>query len=49
MISGTPDECIDQLRTYIDLGVTYFMIRPIDLPKTEGTSLFANEIKSGRI
>jgi len=49
MISGTPDECIDQLRIYTDLGVTYFMVRPIDLPKTEGISLFANEIKSGKI
>lgn len=49
MISGTPDQCVEQLRIYTELGVTYFMIRPIDLPKTEGISLFAKEIKNRKI
>jgi alkanesulfonate monooxygenase SsuD/methylene tetrahydromethanopterin reductase-like flavin-dependent oxidoreductase (luciferase family) len=49
MISGTPDQCVEQLRIYTELGVTYFMIRPIDLPKTEGISLFAKEIKKRKI
>jgi alkanesulfonate monooxygenase SsuD/methylene tetrahydromethanopterin reductase-like flavin-dependent oxidoreductase (luciferase family) len=45
MISGTPDQCLQQLRTYVDLGVTYFMLRPIDLPKTEGLRLFAETVR----
>lgn len=44
-ISGTPDQCFQQLRTYIDLGVTYFMLRPIDLPRTKGLRLFAETVE----
>jgi alkanesulfonate monooxygenase SsuD/methylene tetrahydromethanopterin reductase-like flavin-dependent oxidoreductase (luciferase family) len=45
MISGTPDQCVEQLRVYIDLGVSYFMIRPIDLPDFKGLRLLAQAIK----
>ena len=45
MISGTPDQCLEQLRTYTDLGVTYFMLRPIDLPQIEGLGLFAETVE----
>lgn len=48
MISGTPEHCATQLDKYVDLGVTYFMIRPIDLPKTQGLKLFAREIVGRR-
>ena len=44
MVSGTPDQCLQQLHIYTDLGVTYFMLRPIDLPKTEGLRLFAETV-----
>jgi len=49
MISGTPEQCLEELHTYIDMGVTYFMVRPIDLPKTEGLRLFAKEVVGQQI
>jgi len=49
MISGTPERCLEELHCYVDMGVTYFMVRPIDLPKTEGLKLFAKEIVARRI
>ena len=49
MISGTPEQCVDQLREYAQFGVTYFIVRPIDLPKTEGLELFAREVVGRQI
>ncbi len=43
-ISGTPDECIETIRKYADLGVAYFMIRPIDLPGLKGLEVFAEKV-----
>jgi alkanesulfonate monooxygenase SsuD/methylene tetrahydromethanopterin reductase-like flavin-dependent oxidoreductase (luciferase family) len=43
-LSGTPDECIDQLQVYADLGVTYFMLYFADLPSTDGLKLFAKTV-----
>ena len=31
-LAGTPDECIEHLKVYADLGVTYFMLFFADLP-----------------
>ncbi len=41
---GTPDECLEQLLGYVDLGVTYFMLCFADLPSIDGLSLFAKEV-----
>ncbi len=41
---GTPDECLEQLRVYVDLGVTYFMLYFADLPSTDGLRLFAEAV-----
>jgi len=49
MISGTPEQCLEELHRYVDLGTTYFMVRPIDLPNTEGLKLFAEEIVGRQI
>jgi alkanesulfonate monooxygenase SsuD/methylene tetrahydromethanopterin reductase-like flavin-dependent oxidoreductase (luciferase family) len=41
---GTPEECIEQLRVYADLGVTYFMLFFADLPRIDGLKLFAEAV-----
>jgi alkanesulfonate monooxygenase SsuD/methylene tetrahydromethanopterin reductase-like flavin-dependent oxidoreductase (luciferase family) len=41
---GTPDQVEAQLRAYIDLGVTHFMLWFMDAPDEEGMRLFANEV-----
>jgi alkanesulfonate monooxygenase SsuD/methylene tetrahydromethanopterin reductase-like flavin-dependent oxidoreductase (luciferase family) len=41
---GTPEECIEQLRVYADLGVTYFMLFFSDLPRIDGLKLFAEAV-----
>ncbi len=43
-LSGTPDECFEQLQVYVDLGVTYFMLSFVDLPSTNGLRLFAKAV-----
>ena len=43
-LSGTPDECFEQLQGYVDLGVTYFMLYFADLPSTDGLRLFAEAV-----
>lgn len=40
-LSGTPDECLEQLKVYVDLDVTYFMLYFTDLPRTDGLKLFS--------
>jgi len=41
---GTPEECIEPLQAYLDLGVTYFMLYFADLPNFDSLKLFAEEI-----
>jgi len=41
---GTPDECREQLQSYVDLGVTCFMLYFADLPNLEGLKLFAEGV-----
>ena len=43
-LAGTPDECIEQLQVYVDLGVTYFMLFFADLPSLDGLRLFAENV-----
>ncbi len=41
---GTPDECTAMMQTYVDLGVTYFMLFFGDLPDLSGLRLFAENV-----
>lgn len=43
-LSGTPDECLEQLQVYVDLGVTYFMLYFADLPSINGLRLFSEAV-----
>jgi alkanesulfonate monooxygenase SsuD/methylene tetrahydromethanopterin reductase-like flavin-dependent oxidoreductase (luciferase family) len=41
---GTPDEMMQRVREYIDLGVTHFMLFFGDFPRTEGLEVFAERV-----
>ena len=41
---GAPEEFIEPLHAYLDLGVTYFMLYFADLPKVDSLKLFAEKI-----
>jgi F420-dependent oxidoreductase-like protein len=41
---GTPEDCIKQLRQYLNLGVTHFMLFFADLPDLNGVRLFAENV-----
>jgi F420-dependent oxidoreductase-like protein len=41
---GTPSECIGKIQTYVDLGVTCFMLMFGDFPSNRGMMLFAKEV-----
>lgn len=43
-IAGTPDEVSDQIKAYTDLGVTHFILRFADFPRTDGVKLFIREV-----
>ncbi len=43
-IIGTPEECVEKLREYMKLGVTYFIFRFGDAPSKKGLRLFAEEV-----
>jgi alkanesulfonate monooxygenase SsuD/methylene tetrahydromethanopterin reductase-like flavin-dependent oxidoreductase (luciferase family) len=43
-IVGTPEQVAAQLQRYVDLGVSYFVVRLLDFPRTEGTELFVQEV-----
>jgi len=44
VVMGTPEEIIDLLQKYVDLGITYFTLRFEDLPSTKGLRLFAEKV-----
>jgi alkanesulfonate monooxygenase SsuD/methylene tetrahydromethanopterin reductase-like flavin-dependent oxidoreductase (luciferase family) len=41
---GTPEDFIKQLRQYMNLGVTHFMLFFVDLPDLRGLRLFAKKV-----
>ncbi len=43
-LAGTPDDCIEQLHLYADLGVTYFMLFFADMPKLDGLKQFSESV-----
>jgi alkanesulfonate monooxygenase SsuD/methylene tetrahydromethanopterin reductase-like flavin-dependent oxidoreductase (luciferase family) len=43
-IAGTPDECVEQLRPYVELGVGLFVIRFGDIPSLDGLRLFSEKV-----
>ena len=43
-IAGTPDQCAEQLRPYVDNGITYFFLLFPDPIPTEGLELFARGV-----
>lgn len=43
-IYGTPEQVAEQLQPYVELGVSYFIVRVLDFPQTEGIELFAHEV-----
>jgi alkanesulfonate monooxygenase SsuD/methylene tetrahydromethanopterin reductase-like flavin-dependent oxidoreductase (luciferase family) len=43
-IMGTPAQVAEQLQSFVDLGVAYFIVRLLDFPNTQGIELFAREV-----
>jgi alkanesulfonate monooxygenase SsuD/methylene tetrahydromethanopterin reductase-like flavin-dependent oxidoreductase (luciferase family) len=41
---GTPDELVEQIQAYADLGFFHFVLRFADYPKTDGVELFIKEV-----
>ena len=43
-IYGTPAQVAEQLQAFVDLGVSYLVVRLVDFPSTAGLELFINEV-----
>lgn len=43
-VVGTPEQVAARLQRYVDLGVSYFVVRLLDFPATEGIDLFVQEV-----
>jgi alkanesulfonate monooxygenase SsuD/methylene tetrahydromethanopterin reductase-like flavin-dependent oxidoreductase (luciferase family) len=43
-IVGTPEQVAAQLQAFVDLGVTYLIVRLVDFPATAGIELFVREV-----
>jgi alkanesulfonate monooxygenase SsuD/methylene tetrahydromethanopterin reductase-like flavin-dependent oxidoreductase (luciferase family) len=43
-IAGTPEQCAEQLRRYVDHGITYFFLLFPDPVESESLELFAREV-----
>jgi alkanesulfonate monooxygenase SsuD/methylene tetrahydromethanopterin reductase-like flavin-dependent oxidoreductase (luciferase family) len=41
---ATPEQCMERLQGYVDLGVTYFMLYFGDLPNTDSLRLFSESV-----
>jgi len=41
---GTPDEIIERMRRYVDIGVQHFILQFIDYPSTDGIELVAEKV-----
>ena len=44
LIAGTPQQVAERLQAFVDLGVTYFIVRLLDYPATAGIDLFLGEV-----
>jgi alkanesulfonate monooxygenase SsuD/methylene tetrahydromethanopterin reductase-like flavin-dependent oxidoreductase (luciferase family) len=44
IVYGTPDQVFQELKEFREMGVTHFMLRFIDFPKTEGLELFLSQV-----
>lgn len=43
-IAGTPEQCADQIRRYVESGITYFFLLFPDPIPTDSLELFANQV-----
>ncbi|RIK32941.1 MAG: LLM class F420-dependent oxidoreductase, partial [Chloroflexi bacterium] len=43
-IVGAPEQVAEQLQKFVDLGVTYLIVRLLDFPRLEGIQLFIDEV-----
>ena len=43
-IAGTPEQCVEQIKRYVDNGITYFFLLFPDPIPTESMELFAREV-----
>jgi len=43
-VAGTPEDCVEKLQRYVDLGISHFMIRFGDLPDLEAVRLFSKKV-----
>ena len=43
-IVGDPDRVAEQLQAFLDIGVTYLIVRLVDFPKLDGLKLFVDEV-----
>lgn len=43
-VAGTPDQCVEKIRSYVDRGITYFFLLFPDPISTESLELFAKEV-----
>jgi alkanesulfonate monooxygenase SsuD/methylene tetrahydromethanopterin reductase-like flavin-dependent oxidoreductase (luciferase family) len=43
-IVGTPEQVAEQLQQFVDLGVSYLIVRVLDFPETAGLQRFAEEV-----
>jgi alkanesulfonate monooxygenase SsuD/methylene tetrahydromethanopterin reductase-like flavin-dependent oxidoreductase (luciferase family) len=43
-IVGTPEQVVEQLRLYIELGIEYLMFEFVDFPNLTGSNLFEKEV-----
>jgi alkanesulfonate monooxygenase SsuD/methylene tetrahydromethanopterin reductase-like flavin-dependent oxidoreductase (luciferase family) len=41
---GTPDDVAATIQQYVDLGITHFIFRWVDYPRTDGAELFLKEV-----
>lgn len=45
VLIGTPDEIVDRLRAYGELGISHYMLWFLDFPATRGMELFAEKVR----
>ena len=44
VLLGTPDEIVAQMHAFMELGVDYFQVAPLDFPARAGTELLIREV-----